>query len=82
MSELVNAGLVDVYVRYWLELESSYLEAGEKVNESLLEKFIIDYLTIQNNGKIPQKEDLFMNFLNFYRERTTVMGDGLWERNL
>ena len=68
MGELANSGLLDIYVTYWLELENSFLDAAERVNENLLEKFIVDYLTIQNNGIIPKKEQLFMNFVDFYRK--------------
>ena len=67
MGELANSGLVDIYVTYWLELENSFLDAAERVNENLLEKFFVDYLTIQNNGVIPKREQLFMNFVEFYR---------------
>ena len=68
MGELANSGLLDIYVTYWLELENSFLDAAERVNENLLEKFIVDYLTIQNNGIIPKNEQLFMNFVDFYRK--------------
>ena len=67
-AELMNSGLSDIYSSYWLEMENSYLDAGEKVNENLLEKFYTDYLTIQNNGVIPKKEDLFLNFVDFYQK--------------
>lgn len=69
-AELSNSGLQDLFSSYWLEMESSYLDAGEEVNQNLLEKFLIDYLTIQNNGKIPQKDDLFLNFVDFYQKAT------------
>lgn len=68
MSELAASGLIELYVTYWLELENSFLDAAERVNENLLEKFVIDYLTIQNNGVIPKRDDLFMNFVEFYRK--------------
>ena len=67
-AELANSGLQDIYSTYWLEMENSYLEASENLQQSVLEKFFIDYLTIQNNGKIPQKEDLFLNFVDFYQK--------------
>lgn len=67
-AELTNSGLQDIYSTYWLEMENSYLEASEVLNQQVLEKFFIDYLTIQNNGKIPAKEDLFLNFVDFYQQ--------------
>ena len=66
-AELANSGLQDIYSTYWLEMENSYLDASEILKQPVLEKFFVDYLTIQNNGKIPQKEDLFLNFVDFYQ---------------
>ena len=67
-SDLKNTGLLDVYNDYWLEMEEVFLETSEKLNENLLEKFLVDYLTIQNNAIIPPKENLFKEFLNFYQK--------------
>ena len=82
LSELVNSGLIDVYVTYWLELENSFLDAGERVNENLLEKFFVDYLTIQNNGVIPKKENLFLNFVEFYRNASKFQKKELIIKNI
>ena len=82
LSELVKSGLIDVYVKYWLELENSFLDAGERVNENLLEKFFIDYLTIQNNGVIPKKENLFINFIDFYRNASKFQKKELIIKNI
>ena len=82
LSELVNSGLIDVYVTYWLELENSFLDAGERLNENLLEKFIVNYLTIQNNGVIPKKENLFLNFVEFYRNASKFQKKELIIKNI
>lgn len=82
LSELVNSGLIDVYVTYWLELENSFLDAGERLNENLLEKFFVDYLTIQNNGVIPKKENLFLNFVEFYRNASKFQKKELIIKNI
>ena len=66
-SDLKNLSLSDVYNNYWLDMEEVFLSTSEKLNENLLEKFLIDYLTIQNNAIIPKKENLFKEFLNFYQ---------------
>jgi len=67
-SDLKNLSLLDVYNNYWLEMEEKFLEASEKINENLLEKFLIDYLTIQNNSIIPLQTNLFKEFLDFYQK--------------
>ncbi len=66
-SDLKNTQLLDIYNTYWLEMEEVFLETSEKLNENLLEKFLIDYLTIQNNSIIPKKENLFKEFIDFYQ---------------
>lgn len=67
-SELKNSNLLGLYNTYWLEMETNYLEAGQKLNKNLLETFLIDYLTIQNNGKISKTEDLIVDFIDFYQK--------------
>lgn len=67
-SDLKNTSLLDIYNDYWLQMEETFLETSEKLNENHLEKFLIDYLTIQNNAIIPNKNDLFKEFLNFYQK--------------
>lgn len=67
-SDLKNAGLIDFYNTYWLEMEELYIDASEKLKVNLLEKFFIDYLTIQNNAVIPKKENLFKEFIDFYQK--------------
>ncbi len=81
-AELINSGLLDVYTTYWLDMENAYLEAGEKVNKNLLEKFFIDYLTIQNNGIITKKENLFANFVDFYQKASRFQDKEIIIKNI
>ena len=69
-SDLKNANLLDVYNNLWLEMENLFLSASEKVNQNLMEKFLVDYLTIQKNAVIPKKEELLNEFLDFYQKIT------------
>ena len=66
-TDLKRSNLNDLYDTYWLEMENRFLNASEKVKENLFEKFLIDYLTIQRNAVIPQKDSLFTEFIDFYQ---------------
>lgn len=81
-TELINSGLLNVYTTFWLEMEHSFLDAGEKVKKNLLERFLKDYLTIQNNGVIPKKEDMFQNFVDFYQEASRFQKKELIIKNI
>lgn len=67
-SDLNNSGLSELFSTYWMEMECRFLDASEKANKNLFENFIIDYLTIQKNAIIPKKENLLVEFLNFYQK--------------
>ena len=81
-SDLKNLSLLDVYNDYWLEMEEVFLSTSEKLNENLLEKFLIDYLTIQNNAVIPKKENLFKEFLDFYQRISKFQKRSLIIKNI
>lgn len=81
-TELKNSGLFDIYETYWLEMESCYLDAAERVNKNLLQSFFVDYLTIQNNGAIPSKEDLFDRFVDFYQTASKFQEKELIIKNI
>ena len=81
-SDLKNLSLFDVYNTYWLDMEEVFLSTSEKLNENLLEKFLIDYLTIQNSAIIPKKENLFKEFLNFYQRISKFQNRSLIIKNI
>ena len=81
-NELLKDKLVDVYTSLWLEMENLYLDASEAVNKNLLERFFVDYLTIQNNGVIPKTDDLFMSFLRFFRNATLYQSKVMVVKNI
>lgn len=81
-SDLKNLSLLDVYNNYWLEMEEVFLETSEKLNENLLERFLVDYLTIQNNSVIPNKEMLFKDFLAFYQRIIKFQNRSLVIKNI
>ena len=81
-SDLKNFSLLDVYNNYWLEMEEVFLQTSEKLNENLLERFLVDYLTIQNNATIPKKENLFKEFLNFYQSIIKFQNRSLVIKNI
>ena len=81
-AELKKSGLIDLYSTYWLEMETSYIEASERENRILLEEFFLDYLTIQNNGVIPKKENLFSNFVEFYQKVSKFQKKDLIIKNI
>lgn len=47
----------------WAKTLKKYKELGD---ESLIESFIVDFLTIQNDGKVPNKTALYNNFKSYY----------------
>lgn len=81
-SDLKNLSLFDIYNTYWLDMEEVFLSTSEKLNENLLEKFLIDYLTIQNNAVIPKKENLFKEFLGFYQRISKFQNRSLIIKNI
>ncbi len=56
--ELKEAKQNHIFKTYWLEIEKNL--------QSLTEDFIIDYLTIQNNGNIPNNQELLSEFEAFF----------------
>ncbi len=56
-SVLKDSGQLHIFSTYWLEVE--------KKLGNLQENFLIDYITIQQNGSIPKKEELFTSFVLF-----------------
>lgn len=47
---------------------NSIFEAYEKFDSYLIKKFVRDFLTIQNNGKIPRENRLYVNFKNYFTQ--------------
>lgn len=47
----------------WAKVLNKYKEVGD---ESLVENFMVDFLTIQNDGKVPNKNALYNNFKSYY----------------
>lgn len=80
--ELRNSNLLDLYNTYWLEMETTYLEASQKLNKNLLEAFFIDYLTIQNNGVISKVENLMKDFVDFYQKASKFQKKDLIIKNI
>jgi len=81
-SDLRNVSLLDVYNNFWLEMEEVFLQTSEKLHENHLERFIIDYLTIQNNAVIPKQETLFKEFLDFYQRIIKFQNRSLVIKNI
>lgn len=81
-SDLKNVSLLDVYNNFWLEMEEVFLQTSEKLHENHLERFIIDYLTIQNNAVIPKQETLFKEFLDFYQRIIKFQNRSLVIKNI
>lgn len=52
-----EAGLV------WAKMLKKYKELGD---DSIIENFMTDFLTIQNDGKVPGKNALYNNFKSYY----------------
>lgn len=47
----------------WAKTLKKYKEFGD---ESLIESFMVDFLTIQNDGKVPGRNALYNNFKSYY----------------
>lgn len=47
----------------WAKTLKKYKELGD---ESLIESFMVDFLTIQNDGKVPGRNALYNNFKSYY----------------
>lgn len=72
-------GLLEAYNTYWLEMENNFLNI-ENVN--LLEQFIVDFLTIQDNGLIPNRDELMRIFVEYYRRATKFQKKEIVLRNI
>ena len=81
-SDLQNSNMSDVFNTLWLDMEFKFLEASEKLNKNLLERFLIDYLTIQKNAVIPQKENLLKEFIDFYQKISKFQDKELVIKNI
>lgn len=81
-SDLQNSNMSDVFNTLWLDMEFKFLEASEKLNKNLFEKFLIDYLTIQKNAVIPQKENLLKEFIDFYQKISKFQDKELVIKNI
>lgn len=47
----------------WMKVVNTYKDLG---NQDLIENFVRDFLTIQNDGKVPNKNALYNNFKSYY----------------
>jgi uncharacterized protein with ParB-like and HNH nuclease domain len=47
----------------WMKVVNKYKGLGD---QTLIENFMVDFLTIQNDGKIPSKNTLYNNFKSYY----------------
>lgn len=56
------AKLIHIFNTYWLNLEKTL---GSNIN-----RFIVDYLTIQQNGVIPKQNNLYKDFVEFFNKLT------------
>lgn len=72
-------GLLEAYNTYWLEMENNFLNICD-VN--LFEQFIVDYLTIQDNGLIPDKKELMTIFCEYYTRATKYQSKEIVLRNI
>lgn len=68
-----------LFTNYFLQIEKEYSQQG--INEYLI-PFIKDYLTIQNNGKIPQENQIYLTFKNFMKKFTRIRSLELILENL
>ena len=55
-----------IYRDHWHKMEHSFDRADNKAS---FDRFIRDYLTIQNNGKIPVIRDVYETFKKWFREQ-------------
>ncbi len=81
-ADLKNSGnvkLLEAYNNYWIELENNFLKL-ERVD--LMEQFFVDFLTIQNNGIIPKRDELMNDFVKFYTGASKFQSKELVLRNL
>lgn len=74
-----HIGLLEAYNTYWLEMENNFLNL-ENVN--LLEQFLVDYLTIQDNGLIPPRDELMKIFVEYYFRATKFQKKEIVLRNI
>lgn len=74
-----NIRLLEAYNNYWMELENNFLKL-DKID--LMEQFFVDFLTIQNNGVIPKKDELMGEFVRFYANAAKFQSKELVLRNL
>lgn len=62
--ELKNSKLIHIFNTYWLNSEKNL---GTNLN-----RFLIDYLTIQNNGLISKQNSLYKDFVEFFNKINNV----------
>ncbi len=62
----------DIYQKYWIPMEQSF---GPDENAERFDRFIRDYLTIKNNGKIPKINDVYVEFKRYIKNFDLVIID-------
>lgn len=61
-NQLKSVDLFHIFNTYWLTTEKNL--------DSNINKFLVDYLTIQNNGLIPKQNNLYKDFVEFFNKLT------------
>jgi uncharacterized protein with ParB-like and HNH nuclease domain len=60
----------EIYLNYWMQMEQSFASSNDP---SLMERFLADYLTIQNNGYIPPANQVYSVFNKFFNDRIKIL---------
>lgn len=66
---LENSEQTDLYNSYWYSMEQGFGSSGET---GYFDRFMRDYLTIKNNGRIPKIDRVYVEFKAYVRSHPTL----------
>ena len=69
----------EAFGTYWIAMENNFLNTGDI---SLMDRFFRDYLTIQNNGIMPQEGCVAVNFTNYFNKAVRFQKKEIILRNI
>lgn len=79
--ERMNASTVsmEAFALYWVAMENNFFNTGDF---SLFERFFSDYLTIQNNGVVPDEDAVAENFVKYFNKASRFQKKEIILRNI
>ena len=77
--EGLSGGMFEAFGTYWVAMENNFFNTGDF---SLMDRFFHDYLTIQNNGIVPNDGCVADNFIDYFNKAARFQKKEIILRNI